>query len=73
MSESSPFAEYFLWHVGPSNFWRGLNLVPYIVGAVLSGSHAGPEPVVFYVLQFVQWFLIGLVLSIIFTKVFRRT
>ena len=71
LGETSPFHEYFLWHVGIPNSWRALNVVPFIAGAVISGSHAGPEPVVFIPLQMIQWFIIGFGLSIIW-KLVRR-
>jgi hypothetical protein len=58
--------------VGIPNFWRLLNAMPFIAGAVIARSHAGPDPVVFTVLQFIQWFIVGFVLSIVFSKVFRR-
>ena len=71
LGETSPFEEYFLWHVGIPNFWRALNAVPFIAGAVIGRSHAGPEPVLFIILQFIQWFIIGLLLSIVW-KLVRR-
>ena len=71
LGETSPFAEYFLWHVGIPNGWRALNAVPFIAGAVMSHGHAGPEPVLFITLQIIQWFIIGFGLSIIW-KLVRR-
>ena len=71
LGKTSPFDEYFLWHVGIRNFWRTLNAVPFIVGAIIGRSHAGPEPALFITLQIIQWFIIGCVLSILL-KVLRR-
>jgi len=58
--------------VGIPNFWRALNAAPFIAGAVISHSHAGPETAVFITLQMIQWFIIGFGLSIIW-KLIRRT
>jgi hypothetical protein len=36
--ETSPASEYFLWHVGLPNAWRGLNLIPGIIAAIAAGN-----------------------------------
>jgi hypothetical protein len=72
MGETSPLADYFLWHDEVSNFWGKLNIVPFIGGIILGGSHAGPNPVMFFILLFIQWFIIGVVLSRLFSNVFRK-
>jgi hypothetical protein len=59
--ESSPFADYFPSSGGLRNLWMLLNAVPFIAGAVLSGSHGGGPDVLFVFLQFVQWFVIAFV------------
>jgi hypothetical protein len=72
VAETSPFADYFLWHDEASNFWGALNILPYIGGIILGGNHAGPNPVAFFLLLFVQWFLVGVVVSRLFSSVFRK-
>lgn len=66
--ESSPFADYFLWHPGLRNFWAILNAVPYIAAEILTDESI----VLFTVLQFIQWFVVGFVLSFLFSIFFRR-
>ncbi len=67
--ESSPFANYFLWHVGLRNFWTALNAVPYIVTAILTDDSV----ILFTILQFIQWFIVAFVLSTLLSRVFKRT
>jgi hypothetical protein len=58
--DSSPAREYFLWHVGLPNTWRGMNIIPGIVSAVAAGNlHSGNE----FVFYLVFSILIGLVFS----------
>lgn len=45
--------------------------MPFILGAILTHGHAGPEPAVYLTLQFIQWFTVGFVLSLVYS-VFRR-
>ena len=72
LDETSPLEEYFLWHVGVPNFWRALNAAPFIIGSVISGSHAGPHPAVFITLLCLQWFIVGFVISLLLSLVSRR-
>lgn len=70
--ESSPLADYFLFHVGLPNVWRALNAFPFIAAAVISGNlHGGPDAL-FIVLQFAQWFVIAFGLSTVFSRLFRH-
>ena len=64
-AESSPFANYFLWHVGLSNMWAGLNFIPAVVAAIASGNVHGGNMFVFYVGFCVQWLLVGFILSFV--------
>jgi hypothetical protein len=50
---SSPFREYFLWHVDLPNLWRLLNFPAYM-GLLITGLR-GPALLGI----FVQWFVIG--------------
>jgi hypothetical protein len=63
--ESSPFANYFLWHVGLPNMWGGLNLIPAMVAMLASGNIHGGNMFVFYVGFCVQWLLVGFILSFV--------
>lgn len=57
---------------GLAEFWIALNILPMIIGSIISGSHAGPSEAVFYVLLFIQWFIVGFGLSRVFSRVFRK-
>ena len=57
--------EYFLWHVGIPNAWRGLNVVPGITSAIAAGNLHGVNVAVFHIAFVVQWFLVGLILSFV--------
>ena len=63
--ESSPFANYFLWHVGLPNMWAGLNFIPAMIAIVVSKSPHGGNIFVFYIGFCVQWLLVGLILSFV--------
>jgi hypothetical protein len=68
LAESSPFHEYFLWHVTIKNLWGITILIPYIIGALIAGNpHSSSEAIV-YLGLIVQWFLIGFLLSIPISK-----
>ena len=65
-SDDSPFADYFLFHVFLPNVWRALNVMPFILGMLVSGNlHAETTAgVVVMVAAFVaQWAAVGFVLS----------
>ena len=72
LGESSPFAAYFSFHTTLPNFWRTLNALPFIAGAVLSGNHGGSPLILFTILQFIQWFIIAFVVSTLLGLVVRR-
>jgi hypothetical protein len=68
LGESSPLADYFLFHVRVPNVWRLLNALPFIAAAIISGNRGGGPVALFTVLQFVQWFVVAYVLSILFSR-----
>ena len=55
--ETSPFYEYFVWHVGLPNLWARLNTIPYIIALVLRSE------LVYWAALAAQWFLVGLLFS----------
>ena len=66
VGESSPFHDYFLYHVTLPNVWRALNVMPLVLGLLVSGNPHSETPAgaVVMVAAFVaQWALIGSVLS----------
>lgn len=73
VAESSPLADYFRSHDGLPDIWLALNWVPYIVGAVITGMHGGGPEILFGILQFIQWFIVGFVLWGLCREVFKRT
>jgi hypothetical protein len=50
--KTSPFGEYFLWHVELPNIWMQLNFPAYM-GRLLTGTRSSG----FF--TFLQWFVIG--------------
>jgi len=72
LGESSPLADYFLFHVGVPNAWRFLSALPFIAAAFISGNHGGGPAVLFIALQFAQWFVVAYVLLILFSKARSR-
>jgi hypothetical protein len=72
LGESSPLADYFLFHVGVPNVWRLLNALPFIAAALISGSRHGGPAVLFTLLQFAQWFAVAYGLSILFSRARSR-
>jgi uncharacterized membrane protein len=73
MSDSSPLYDYFLWHGGLPNTWGMTTLIPYIVSAMLAGNPHSPSIAIFLFALIVQWFLIGLLLSIPMSKLLGRS
>jgi len=71
VGETSPFCEYFLWHVAIPNFWETLNFIPFAT-SVIAGGHSGNE-FAFYVGFAVQWFIIGLALSFAVSAFRKKT
>jgi hypothetical protein len=63
LGEGSPLREYFLWHVAVPNVLRGLNAIPAIISAVISGNHGGGDRIIFFFLFAIQWSAVGFVLS----------
>ncbi len=67
-SESSPFYDYFLWHVNPKNAWTAINIIPCtasaLVGAYYHGNPDAWSVTGFAIAFVVYWFVIGFLLSI---------
>lgn len=62
-AESSPLYEYFLHNTSLKNLWYLLNILPYIVSALVGGDPHLPSEFIFWLLFFVQWFVIGYIVS----------
>jgi hypothetical protein len=65
VGESSPFADYFLWHVGLPNMWGALNIIPAIISFVMAGNPHSGNVFVFYFGFCVQWLVVGFILSFV--------
>jgi hypothetical protein len=61
VGETSPFADYFLWHVEIPNLWRTMHSVQYLIIMIFRPQIL--EEVILYVSIFVQWLLIGFVFA----------
>ena len=68
--ETSPFKEYFDESV-LQNLWRGLHLIPFLA-SVVAGGHAGND-FVFCAAFAVQWLILGLVLSLVVSRLRNRS
>ena len=73
MWESSPLQHYFLFHVELPNLWRQLHTIPFIAGMIASGNAHQPSAVGFYAVATIQWFTLGLIVAVLFTKFRVRT
>jgi hypothetical protein len=69
--ESSPFHQYFLYHVAWPNRVAALNLPAFLIAASLSGNVHAPEDWAFWVGFLVQWLPVGLLLSLALVR--KRT
>jgi hypothetical protein len=58
--QGAPFDQYFLNHTTIPNLWGALNGIPALLGAIASGTLHGFNVTVFYIVFFIQWFVIGL-------------
>jgi hypothetical protein len=67
LSESSPLRSYFLYHVGIPNLWSRLHIIPYITGMIVSGNIDRPDWTVSFITACLQWFVVGFLLSFVFT------
>jgi hypothetical protein len=68
LAESSPFYNYFLWHVWLKNQWIRLNLPAIVLGSIVSGNIHSPSIIATYAALFIQWFAFGYILSVIFIR-----
>jgi FtsH-binding integral membrane protein len=65
VSDEGPFGEFFLNHVALPNIWRSLNVLPLIFGFLLGSGPDTPSALGGYLGFFIQWFLVGLLLSVL--------
>jgi len=72
LADSSPFHEYFIWHVGLPNLWGMTVIVPFVLAAVLSGNPHSPPTVIVVLFTIIQWFIIGLLISIPLSRFWLR-
>ena len=64
MAESSPFHDYFLYHGAAGNVLAKLNVPACLVGVLISGNVHQPSEVATFVAMFVQWFVVGWLISV---------
>jgi hypothetical protein len=72
LGETSPFHNYFLYHVGISNLWAATMLVPIILGAIISGNPHSASEVVIMFFAIVQWAIVGWIISIPLSRLWTR-
>ena len=72
MGDSSPFHDYFLWHVDLPNLWGMTIFVPYLIGVIIEGNPHSPSELVVGLALIIQWSVLGWLLSIPFAKLWLR-
>jgi len=70
-NELSPLNEYLLWHTQMRNFWGMLNIPSYIIGALTAGNPHNVNIPAAYTAFFIQWMLIGIIITAIL-RLFMR-
>lgn len=55
--QTSPFHDYFIWHVDLPNLWVKFHTIPYIIALVFRSA------LVYGAMFVAQWFLIGWLFS----------
>jgi hypothetical protein len=69
LGDSSPLAEYFLYHVSLPNLLRHLLVVPYLVLMTAKPNTQTGDATLLIILEFAQWCVVGYLLSrLIFRK-----
>ena len=68
----SPLFMFFIEHHNLMNFWTLLNVFPIILGVMFSGNVHQPDLIGMLVGQFLQWFIVGFLLSKIARKIFTK-
>ena len=64
LGDGSPFASYFARHGDVPNMWALTTLLPFLVSAVISHNPHSPPMWIFIAALFLQWWLVGFLLSI---------
>jgi hypothetical protein len=67
---NSPLHEYVIWHTWLPNLWGIVNLIPSIFGLIVSGNVHAPSDTGIMIGVIIQWFVIGLLLSIPIANLF---
>ncbi len=67
-AESSPLYNYFIFNVGIRNAWGQINMIPYLLSALV-GGHSG-NVLVALVAFAAQWLFIGWLVSLAFSGLF---
>jgi len=73
ISDEGPFSEFFLYHVAIPNIWSAFNILPLILGTVFSRNVHHPSDIAAYVGFFIQWFIVGLIVSEFVSALRSRT
>lgn len=71
-NELSPLNEYLLWHPQMRNFWGMLNFPSYLAGAITTGNPHNINEIVAWTVFFLQWMLIGILLTAIGRMIFPK-
>ncbi len=66
--QSSPFYTFFIWNVWFPDFWSIINLPAFLLGCIVSGNVHSPNAIATYVASFLQWFVVGYVLSLLIIR-----
>jgi hypothetical protein len=64
LGDASPFSNYFGRHGDAANAWRMTMVLPFLFSAVISKNPHSPPTAIFIVGLFLQWSMVGYLLSI---------
>ena len=64
LGDGSPIANYLVRHRDLANTWRMTTFLPFLFSAVISRNPHSPPMAIFIVGLFLQWWIIGYLLSI---------
>jgi hypothetical protein len=72
LAEGSPFASFFARHDSAADAWRMTVLLPFVFSAVISRNPHSPPAAIVMVGLFLQWLMVGYLLSIPVSKQWGR-
>ena len=69
IGESSPFREYFLYHVTLPNFVMKFLLIPYVAVMMAKAETDFEDMLIAVGVEFLQWLVVGYVMAVLLVRV----